>query len=94
MEWLVLFVVEVCKQEDVKGVSGRTQWGGLIHNSLEDRLLMLLWFLASLDKYNSVADCFGVSESRACDSVRSLITFIHDYLKNRVIKWYNGEEFK
>ena len=94
MEWLVQFVVEVCRQEDIRGVLGRTRYVGCIQNPLEDRLLMLLWFLASLGKYSSIADCVGVSESTACDNVRSLITFIHDYTRDWVIKWPLPDELE
>ena len=48
---------------------------------------MVLWYVASQDKYASLADRFGVSESTACCSVRCLLTFISDHLLEKIITW-------
>jgi hypothetical protein len=53
---------------------------------------MLLWFLASGDKYASIADRFGVSESTVCCAVRNLLKFIQDHLLERIITWPTSEE--
>ena len=54
---------------------------------------MLLSYMASLDKYASIADRFGVSESTACTAIRHLLQFITDFLMNKII-WPNAAEFQ
>lgn len=50
--------------------------------------------MASKDKYASVADRFGVSESTASYAIRNLLAFIAEYLVNILIVWPNAEELQ
>ena len=71
-EW----ISSVCAQENISGIVDRVSSGGSAQTPLHERILFTLWYLASQDKYASVADRFGVSESTACTSVRNLLQFI------------------
>ena len=59
------YVGEVCQQENVKGNLCRQDTGGSLQIPLRKRVLMMLWYLSSLDKYSSIAGRFGISESTA-----------------------------
>ena len=48
--------------------------------------------MASLDKFASIAERFGMSESTACDALHDLIHFIHQYLLDKVVVWPTAEE--
>jgi len=66
--------------------------GGSPQKPLADRLLMTLWYMASLDKFASIADRFGMSESTACDAIHDLLHFMHQYLLAKVIQWPSAAE--
>lgn len=66
------YIVDVCTAENIQGILCRQSTGGSVQKALEERLLMMLWYMASLDKYASIADRFGVSESTACCAIRNL----------------------
>ena len=86
-ESLLQHIGEVCQENDIKGIVETTGSGGVVQKPLEERLLVTLWFLASLDKYASIADRFNFSESTACDSVRKLLRFMTDHLLEKLITW-------
>ena len=85
-------ISEVCVQQNISGILCRQSTGGTPQTPLENRLLMFLWYMASLDKYGAIADRFGTSESTASYAIRNLVTFIHDYLLKVVILWPNPQE--
>ena len=72
----------------------RTGSGGSVQKSLDDRILLFLWFMASLDKYSSIADRFGMSESTACDSISELLNLIREYLVDSLIVWPSRNEMQ
>lgn len=86
------WICRVCNEENIKGVVDRQGGGGCLQKPLGDRILMTLWFMASLDKYASIADRFGMSESTACCAIRNLIHFIHEKLLEKVVLWPSPEE--
>lgn len=81
-------------QTEYMGNICRTSTGGSAQTPLEDRLLMFLWYMASLDKYAAIADRFGTSESTALYAIRNFITFIIDYLLDTVILWPTPPEMQ
>ncbi|XP_055999976.1 putative nuclease HARBI1 [Ostrea edulis] len=85
-------ISEICVEQNVSGILCRHSTGGSPQIPLEDRLLIFLWYMASMDKYAAIADRFGVSESTASYAIRNLITFIHDYLLNIIILWPTPQE--
>ena len=85
-------ISQICVQQNVTGILCRRSTGGSPQIPLDDRILMFLWYMASLDKYAAIADRFGVSESTASFAVRNLITFIHDYLLSVIILWPTHQE--
>lgn len=80
-------ICENCIQQNISGILCREATGGSVQKPLPDRILMFLWFMSSQDKYASIADRFGMSESTASCAIRNLLTFIHDNLLKRVIVW-------
>lgn len=86
-ERLIAYIQEVCADGDEHGIIGRVGSGGSTQKPLEQRVLATLWFLASQDKYASIADRFNFSESTACDAVRNLLRFFSDKLLDKLIKW-------
>lgn len=48
--------------------------------------------MSSQDKYDSIADRFGMSESTFSYAIRNLIAFIHDYLLSKVVLWPTDAE--
>ncbi|XP_062610167.1 uncharacterized protein LOC134271947 [Saccostrea cucullata] len=87
-------ISSICTQQNISGVLCRMSTGGSAQTPLEDRLLMFLWYMASLDKYAAIADRFGTSESTALYSIHNLITFISDYLLDAVILWPTPTEIQ
>lgn len=85
-------ISEICAEQDVSGILSRCSTGGYPQIPLEERLLIFLWYMASLDKYAAIADRFGVSESTASYAIRNLISFIHDYLLSIIISWPTPQE--
>lgn len=85
-------ITEVCCTENISGILCRHSTGGRVQISLEDRLLMLLWYLASLDKYAAIADRFGVSESTASCAIRNLLQFVKENLVQKMIVWPSDDE--
>lgn len=85
-------ISEICAEQDVSGILCRCSTGGSPQIPLEERLLIFLWYMASLDKYAAIADRFGVSESTASYAIRNLISFIHDYLLSIIISWPTPQE--
>lgn len=85
-------ISEICAEQDVSGILSRCSTGGSPQIPLEERLLIFLWYMASLDKYAAIADRFGVSESTASYAIRNLKSFIHDYLLSIIISWPTPQE--
>lgn len=85
-------ISEICVEQDVSGILCICSTGGSPQIPLEERLLIFLWYMASLDKYAAIDDRFGVSESTASYAIRNLISFIHDYLLSIIILWPTPEE--
>ena len=83
---------QVCDEKNIVGITERESSGGTPQKPLQDRILVMLWFLASQDKYASIADRFGYSESTACDAVRSLLIFCADELLDKLISWPSQDE--
>lgn len=81
------YIVDVCTAENIQGILSRQSTGGSVQKLLEERLLMMLWYMASLDKYSSIADKFDVSESTACCAVRNLLQSIKENLLQKIIDW-------
>ena len=65
----------------------RVSSGGRLCIPLKSKVLILLWYLASQDKYSSVADRFGTSEFTVCNTIRKLVKFITEYLLLKFIVW-------
>lgn len=76
----------------LSGILCREATGGPVQKPLPDRILMFLWFMSSQDKYDSIADRFGMSESTFSYAIRNLIAFIHDYLLSKVVLWPTDAE--
>ena len=87
VEHLLLHIRQVCVEKNIVGITERVDSGGSPKKTLQERILVMLWFLASLDKYAAIADRFGYSESTACDAVRSLLLFCADELLDKLITW-------
>lgn len=87
-------ISSICTQQNISGILCRTSTGGSAQTPLEDRLLMFLWYMASLDKYAAIADRFGTSESTALYAIHNFITFINDYLLDAVILWPTPPEMQ
>ncbi|XP_071948714.1 uncharacterized protein [Antedon mediterranea] len=88
LEW----ISRTCQDEHIAGITERESTGGMPQVPLEKRVLVLLWYLASLDKYSSIADRFGLSESTACDATRTLANFISQHLLDKIIQWPSQNE--
>lgn len=85
-------IARVCSEENVSGILDRKSTGGVPQTTLHKRVLIMLWYMASKDKYESLADRFGVSTSTVCCSIRPLLQFISDYLLDKIIVWPSQEE--
>ncbi len=77
----------MCLEEGISGIVGREGTGGSQQKSLHDRLLMMLWFMASKDKFSAIADRFGMSESTANMAIRNLLVFLNENLRDTIICW-------
>ena len=87
VESVLSYVSEVCNEKNITGILDRVSSGGSPQKPLQDRVLMMLWFMASLDKYSAIADRFGVSESTASFAIRNLLQFFEEQLVKKVIKY-------
>ncbi|XP_061195126.1 putative nuclease HARBI1 [Saccostrea echinata] len=87
MQCLQEKICETCLEENISGILCREASGGTVQKPLPDRILMFLWFMSSQDKYASIADRFGMSESTSSYAIRNLIAFIHDHLLSKVVAW-------
>lgn len=91
VESLIDCIQTACR-EGITGITERMSSGASPQKPLQHRVLMLLWFMASLDMYASIADRFGMSEITACDAVHQLIEFVHDHLLERLVVWPSAAE--
>ncbi|KAI0216061.1 hypothetical protein LSAT2_031861 [Lamellibrachia satsuma] len=80
VDCLIGWITRTCTDEGITGITDRKSSGGSLQKPLADRVLVMLWYMASLDKYASIGDRFGMSESVACVTVHTLLKFIHDHL--------------
>ncbi|XP_048750321.2 uncharacterized protein LOC125662190 [Ostrea edulis] len=87
MQCLQEKICETCLEQNLSGILCREAAGGTVQKPLPDRILMFLWFMSNQDKYASIADRFGMSESTASYAIRNLIAFIHDHLLSKVVVW-------
>ena len=85
-------ISNVCTENNITGITDRQSSGGSPQKSLHERVLVMIWFLATQDKYASIADRFGMSESTACTAVRNLFEFISDNLLQKFVVWSSAEE--
>lgn len=92
MQYLKDKICEICNEQNVSGITDRLSSGGSVQKPLNERLLILMWYMASLDKYSSIADRFGISESTACCAVRNLLHFMNEYLLEELVVWPTAEE--
>ena len=92
VESLIGWIQQTCREDNIKGITTRVSSGGSPQKPLEHRVLVLLWFMASLDKYSSIADRFGMSESTACIAVHTLLGFVHENLLRKIIVWPSAPE--
>ena len=92
MQSLEDWIGRTCTENNIVGILDRVSTGGTPQKPLRDRLFMLLWFLASGDKYSSIADRFGARESTVSYAIRNLLLFIQDYLMERIITWPTPDE--
>ena len=91
---MLVHIRQVCDEKHIVGITEREREssGGTPQKPLQDRILVMLWFLASQDKYASIADRFGYSESTVCDAVRRLLLFCADELLDKLIVWPSQNE--
>ncbi|KAJ8303767.1 hypothetical protein KUTeg_018690, partial [Tegillarca granosa] len=91
VQYLLESITEICISENISGILCRHSSGGSEQIPLHNRILILIWYMASLDKYSSIADRFGVSESTASCAIRNLLQFIQENLVKKVIIWPTGD---
>ncbi|KAJ8304911.1 hypothetical protein KUTeg_018494 [Tegillarca granosa] len=94
VQYLLESITEICISENISGILCRHSSGGSEQIPLHNRILILIWYMASLDKYSSIADRFGVSESTASCAIRNLLQFIQENLVKKVIIWPTGDELQ
>ena len=85
-------ICEICREQNVSGIMERESTGGSKQRNIGERLLMLFWYMASLDKYAAIADRFDVAESTACCAIRNLLRFVCDHLLSKLVTWPTAEE--
>ncbi|XP_062611814.1 uncharacterized protein LOC134273647 [Saccostrea cucullata] len=69
----------------------RQQRGGRLQTTLENDLMMLLWFLGTQETVRSISDRFDVQESTLILHNRRLLDVFSDLCK-KFVKWPNNEE--
>ena len=94
VEHLERWIVSVCMEEGITGITDRDGTGGTPQTPLYERLLVLMWYMAILDKYAAIADRFGIAESTACTCIHNLIEFIEDLLLSKLITWPTNAEME
>ena len=87
VEHLEEWIRRICLERAIAGIVGRQGMGGSKPKTLYERLLMMLWYLSSQDKYSAIADRFGVSESTANVAIRELLVFLNENLRDTFICW-------
>ena len=85
-------ICALCQERSIRGILCREGSGGSPQKPLQDRLLVMLWYLSSQDRYSSVADRFGICESTANTAIRNLMLFTKEYLVERLITWPSNHE--
>ena len=92
VEYLIEMISRICVEEGIVGITIKEGSGGSPQVPLDQRVLLFLWYMSSLDKYSSVADRFGLSESTACSAIHNLLQFLQDHLTQKLIVWPTREE--
>ena len=92
VEYLYESISRVCREDSITDITDRVGSGGSPQKPLSHRILMTLWYLASNDKYASIADRFGMSESTCNTGIRNIISFINMNLRDRLIRWPTAHE--
>ncbi|KAJ8302170.1 hypothetical protein KUTeg_021157 [Tegillarca granosa] len=69
VQYLLESITEICISENISGILCRHSSGGSEQIPLHNRILILIWYMASLDKYSSIADRFGVTAHLELDSL-------------------------
>lgn len=87
VEYLQGWIHRVCIERNIIGIIERAGYGGCKQKTLHERLLMTLWYMANKDKYSSIADRFGMSESTANVAISRLLEFINHHLRDVLICW-------
>ena len=60
--------------------------GGQPQTSLENEVLMILWYITGQESYLWISNRFNSSKSIACDATFGVLQTIHDFLTTRFIK--------
>ena len=87
VEYILEHIGVVCAEINIQGITEREGSGGEQQKPLQERLLAMLWYMASQDKYSSIANRFNFSKSTACVAIRRLLTFLADHLLDKLIVW-------
>ena len=92
VESFLQLISRTCQENNIKGITDRIGEGGCPQRPLQDRLLILLFYMSTLDKYQSIAHRFGLGESRAHNVVHTLVKFISQHLVDTLITWPSNDE--
>ena len=92
LQYLYELICALCQEKGIRGILCREGSGESPQNPLQDRLLVMLWYLSSQDRYSSVADKFGICESTANTAIRNRMLFTKEYLVERLITWPSNHE--
>ena len=81
-----------CQVNNINGITDRIGEGGCPQRPLQNRVLILLFYMSTLDKYESIAHRFGLAESRAHHIIHILVEFISQQLVDKLIMWPTNDE--
>ena len=87
VEYLEEWINRICLEHGIVSIVGRQGMGGSKPKTPYERLVMMLWYLASQDKYSTIADRFGARESTANVAIRELLVFLSENLRETFICW-------
>ena len=89
MLWNILeeWIHRICLERGIASIVGRQGMGGSKPKTRHEHLFMMLWYLASQDKYSTITDRFGSRESTANVAIRKLLVFLSDNLRETFICW-------
>ncbi len=92
LQSLQKWIASMCAEKNITGITDQEGTGGSTQKPLGECLLMLLWFMAGLDKYSSLADCFWHGREHSSCAVQNLLKFINEYLLEKVVVWPTADE--